>query len=115
MLTIATRGQIFLVAGSTDMRKAFNTLAAVVRNELHRDPLSGDFCSVLQPKEGSRQGPGLRARRVLGLRQALESGTFAWPEVATPELELSVEELTLLLSGIDLKGAVPRRWYCAAQ
>ena len=31
MLTIGSRGQIFLVAGVTDMRKAFNTLAAIVR------------------------------------------------------------------------------------
>ena len=48
MLTIGARGQIFLVAGVTDMRKAFNTLAAVVRNQLHRDPLTGDlfvFCN----------------------------------------------------------------------
>ena len=48
MLTIGAKGQIFLVAGVTDMRKAFNTLAAVVRNELHRDPLTGDlfvFCN----------------------------------------------------------------------
>jgi transposase len=48
MLTIGTRGQIFLVSGATDTRKAFNTLAAVVRNQLHRDPLSGDlfvFCN----------------------------------------------------------------------
>ena len=115
MLTIGARGQIFLVAGVTDMRKAFNTLAAVVRNQLHRDPLTGDlfvFCNRRKDRIKilvfERGGFWLCAKR-------LEVGTFAWPQVPTPDHELSVEELTLLLGGIDLRAAVPRRWYRVAQ
>lgn len=115
MLTIGRRGQIFLVAGATDMRKAFNTLSAVVRNQLHRDPLSGDlfvFCNRRKDRVKvlvfERGGFWLCAKR-------LETGTFAWPEVPTPDHELTVEELTLLLGGIDLKATVHRRWYQVAQ
>ena len=114
MLTIGAKGQIFLVAGVTDMRKAFNTLAAVVRNDLHRDPLTGDlfvFCNRRKDRikilAFERGGFWLAAKR-------LESGTFAWPEIPTPDHELSVEELTLLLGGIDLKSTVRRRWYRVA-
>jgi transposase len=59
MLTIGARGQIFLVAGVTDMRKAFNTLAAVVRNQLHRDPL---LCGVPRYVAGGARGPPPPAR-----------------------------------------------------
>ena len=41
MLTLAPTSQIFLVAGITDMRKSFNGLTAIVRNDLRSDPLSG--------------------------------------------------------------------------
>ena len=115
MLTIGRKGQIFLVSGATDMRKAFNTLAAVVQHQLQRDPLAGDlfvFCNRRKDRikvlvfEGG--GFWLCAKR-------LETGTFAWPEFPTPDHELTVEELTLLLGGIDLKAAVRRRWYRVAQ
>ena len=41
MLSIGSGMKIFLVTGVTDMRKSFDTLAAVVRGVIHSDPLSG--------------------------------------------------------------------------
>ena len=40
----------------------------------------------------------------------LEAGTLAWPASPTPSIELSSEELTLLLSGIDLSKTHRRPW-----
>ena len=37
MLSISTRTKIYLVAGVTDIRKAFNGLAAIVENHLRED------------------------------------------------------------------------------
>ena len=48
MLTVGTGSKVFLVAGVTDMRKSFDTLAAVVREVIDDDPLSGHlfvFCN----------------------------------------------------------------------
>jgi transposase len=39
VLTFGGR-RIFLVAGATDMRKSFNTLAGIVRERLEADPMS---------------------------------------------------------------------------
>jgi len=43
----------------------------------------------------------------------LEEGKFRWPEVSGDQnkVQLSHEELALLLGGIDLRQAKRRRWY----
>jgi transposase len=111
MLTLAPTSQIFLVAGITDMRKSFNGLAAVVRNDLRSDPLSGALFVFSNRRRDrlkvlfwDRSGLWVCAKR-------LERGTFAWPQPGTPAVELSPEELTLLLGGLDLQEVRPRRWY----
>jgi transposase len=111
MLSIGPTTKIFLVTGATDMRKAYDTLAAIVVNKLDEDPCSGSvfvFCNRGRNRVKilvwDRAGFWLVARR-------LERGTFAWPESPEKSIHMSPEELTLLLCGIDLRGAVRRRWY----
>jgi transposase len=115
VLTIAPPTQIYLAAGPTDLRKAFDTLAAVVRNELVLDPLTGAlfvFCNKRRNRVKilywDRGGFWLLAKR-------LERGTFAWPRIAGPYLEMGAEQLTLLLGGIDVTEFRRRRWYKRAQ
>jgi transposase len=98
----ATR--VYLLAGAIDMRKGFDGLYGLVREKLELDPLSGHlfvFCNRLRTRikilvwDGS--GLWVATKR-------LEKGRFGWPpcpEGAT-RLELSAEELTMLLGGIDL-------------
>ena len=112
MLSIAGPTHIFLVAGPTDMRNGFNGLAAIVRNDLQRNPLAAGelfiFCNRsrnrLKILFWDRGGLWVCAKR-------LEKGTFAWPTIGTPYIEMSSEELTLLLSGIDVKHVRRRPWY----
>lgn len=110
MLTFS--GRIFLVAGSTDLRKSFNGLAGIVRERLQADPMSRHlfaFCNrsrnrlkVLVADESGMW--------VLGKR--LDRGTFAWPAAKTDavRIEYREEQLALLLSGFDVDGLRPRRW-----
>ena len=111
MLSIAPSTKIYLVSGATDMRKAYDTLSAIVTNALGADPLSGDFfvfCNrarnrlkILVWEPG---GYWLLARR-------LEQETFAWPETDATSIELTPAQLTLLLGGIDLRDTRKRKWY----
>jgi len=43
MLSPSGQVKVFLAAESVDMRKSFDTLAALVQDVLRRDPLSGDL------------------------------------------------------------------------
>lgn len=111
MLSFPAQGAIYVVVGVTDMRRGFDTLAAIVSEELRRDPLSGEVF-IFANKKRSRlkillfDGSGL-----VVCAKRLESGTFAWPEADAKYVELTAEELTLLLGGIDLQAAKRRRWF----
>ena len=114
MLTLPPSIRVLLAPGATDMRKAFDGLAAAAREVLAADPLSGHlfvFCNRRRDRlkilwwDGT--GFWLYAKR-------LERGTFAWPARgadAPGPLELRPEELTMLVSGIDLRQTARRRWY----
>jgi transposase len=107
-LTQLDRGlaaRIYLATGPTDMRKGFDTLAALVRDVLGHDPLSGHlFLFISRRKDRLKMlywdsdGFALWYKR-------LEVGTFRVPAV-TPEtssVQLKASELAMLLEGIDLK------------
>lgn len=111
MLNLLPSADIYLVAGVTDMRKSYNGLSAIVENELKKSVTDGQvFCFCNRRKNRIKllwfdsSGLWVAAKR-------LEGGTFAWPKVGTRSVELSANELTLLLGGIDLRQARPRRWY----
>ena len=111
MLIGAPTTKIFLATGATDMRKSFDTLAAIVRNELGSDPTSGHvyvFCNKRfdRIKALYFDGSGLwvSAKR-------LEKGRFAWPDSRDRSIELRSEELAALLGGLDLHTTKRRRWY----
>ena len=110
MLNIGTGSKVFLVAGVTDMRKSFDTLAAVVRSVIHDDPLSGHlfvFCNRRRDRMKvllwEESGFWLMAKR-------LEKGTFIWPESSRGKVEYSTAELAAMLAGLELSGRRRKRY-----
>jgi len=113
MLRLPSRGEwdrglpakVYLATAPTDMRKGFDTLAALVSDFLKHDPLSGhlflfvgrgrDRLKILHWESG---GYWIWYRR-------LEEGTFRLPRVDanTASVELKASELAMLLEGIDLR------------
>lgn len=97
--------RIYLCTSPTDMRKGFDTLAAVVKEFLGQDPLSGHlFLFVGRAKDRLKilywdaDGFALWYKR-------LEEGTFRLPRTGSDVsgVELKASELAMLLEGIDLK------------
>lgn len=108
----ATR--IYLAAGATDLRKSFEGLSDWVRHRFQQDPLSGHLF-VFANRGRTRlkllywDGSGLWC-----CAKRLERGCFSWPKTAAEEtgaLRIVAEELTLLLSGIDLDKTRKRQWW----
>lgn len=114
MLSLPTSARVYLARGATDMRKSIDGLAAITKQVLDLDPLSGHlfvFCirrrDRIEILYWERSGCWL-------LHKRLEKGTFAWP---LPEgsddkqVELSSSDLAALLGGLDLRNARLRRCY----
>ena len=108
---LATR--VYLAAGATDMRKGFDGLFGIARDRLGMDPLSGHlfvFCNGRRNRlkvlywDGS--GLWICSKR-------LEKGRFSWPAQGDEQgrVRMSSEELTLLVSGIELSRSRRKDWY----
>lgn len=110
--------RIYLCTASTDMRKGFDSLAALVREGLGYDPLSGHlFLFVGRHKDRlkllywDKDGFALWYKR-------LEEGTFRLPAAKSEigrggkvgaSVELKASELAMLLAGIDLTSIKQRK------
>ena len=114
MLNFTGSLRVFLGVEPVDLRKSFRGLLALVMNRLKEDPLQGALF-VFSNRSRSRlkmlywDGTGLWV-----LVKRLEKGTFAWPapaETAAVKLQLTLEALSLLTTGVDLRGARFRAWY----
>lgn len=104
------RVRVYLCTLPTDMRKGFDTLALLVRQDLRCDPLSGHlFLFVGRRRDRmkilywDRDGYALWYKR-------LEKGTFRMPVAkdGATHVELKASELAMLLEGIDLR-SIKRR------
>ena len=112
MLSLPPSVRVFMARGPTDMRKSFDTLAALVCDVIDEDPQSGHlFVFVNRLKNRvkilwwDRSGYCLLAKR-------LEHGQFRIYDQAhgdTKRYEITASDLSLLLEGIDLRGARRRR------
>lgn len=109
----ATR--IYLACGATDLRKGFEGLSDLVRHQFQEDPFSGHLF-VFANRHKTRlkilywDGSGLWV-----CAKRLEQGRYHWPHPEGPAepgaLRIVAEELTLLLSGIDLSQTRRRAWW----
>lgn len=103
--------RIYLCTSPTDMRKGFDSLAALVREHLRYDPLSGHlFLFVGRSRDRLKlmywdsDGFAIWYKR-------LEEGTFRLPtpKKAGASVELKASELAMLLAGIDLTSIKRRK------
>lgn len=110
MLSLPHGVRIFVALDPVDMRKSFDGLAAVVREQLNVDPLSGHLV-VFRNRRGhllkilyfDRMGFTIIYRR-------LEQGTFQLP-TGSGRAEIDLAQLAMILEGIDLHSVVRRRRY----
>ena len=103
--------KVYLCTTPADMRKGFDSLAALVKDFLGHDPLSGHlFLFIGRARDRLKilywdaDGFALWYKR-------LEEGTFRLP-AADPDaasVELKASELAMLLEGIDLRSLRRRK------
>jgi len=106
----ATR--IYLAAGATDLRKSFEGLSDLVAHQFQGDLLSGHLYVFTNRKKNRIKVLYFDGTGTWVCAKRLAEGTFAWPKTDEPgALRIFAEELTLLLSGIDLEKTRNRPWW----
>jgi transposase len=113
MFNISKAYRYFMYGRRADMRKGFNGLCGLVRNEFLQNPLSGDvFIFINRPRNRIKllhwQGDGFAI-----YYKRLEKGTYEMPEInsASASIELDAQQLLLILEGISLLSVKKRRRY----
>jgi transposase len=111
MFTLPSAVTVFVCLLPTDLRKSFDSLAALTESVIRQSPLSGHLFVFLNRSRDrmkvlfwDRTGYCLYYKR-------LEAGTFVippQPDTGT-SATMSLPELTLVLEGIDLSGAQRRK------
>ncbi len=93
--------RIWLAAGTTDMRKGFTGLSALIQTALASNPFGGHLF-VFRGRRGDLikvlwwDGTGLCL-----MAKRLERGRFIWPQAQSGSVSLSAAQLSMLLEGID--------------
>jgi transposase len=115
VLSFGASLRVYLASAPVDMRKSFDGLSGAARTVVGGDPLSGHLFvffnrtrTIVKVLFWDRSGYCVFAKR-------LERGTFHLPDAAgKASVELEAAELSLILEGIDLRGARRRpRWAAA--
>src|SRR5437867_2849895 len=111
MFSVPASVRVFVATSPVDLRRGFDGLAALTREVLEQDPLSGHLFAF-RNKRGDRLKVLFFASGGLCLfYKRLERGRFRLPDADTVHQEIDGGELGLILEGLDLAGARRRpRW-----
>ncbi len=121
MLMIPSRLQVFASLTPTDMRKSFDGLTGIVETQLGKQLEDGDLFLFFNRRRDRLKVLFFNGDGTLILYKRLERGTFeplraaqrnATGDRDEPCLLLSLDDLRLLLEGIELSSIKRRaRWY----
>jgi transposase len=113
MIHMPASVRVYLCLSPCDMRRSFDGLHALVRDHLQLDPFAGHLYLFANQRRDrlkilywDRDGFAIWSKR-------LEAGSYAIPsaEPGSQRIEITIEELSALLSGIDLSTATRRKRY----
>ena len=104
MFGVGAATRIYVATGATDMRKGFNGLYGLVRDQLLCDPLSGHLFLFANAQHNRLKILFWDTTGLWVCAKKLEKGRFHWPRAgdAQGKIVLSHEEFAMLLGGIDL-------------
>jgi len=102
--------KIFICLDSVDMRKGFDGLYGLVRDHLGQDPQSGHLFLFTNRTRTRLKALVWDGSGLWVCAKRLERGCFGWPAAnGTRSVTMRPEELAMLLNGMDLSQAKPRK------
>ena len=105
MLNLPSDTKVFLALGATDMRKAINGLTVIVSEQMQLEIFSGHlfvFCNrqqtILKILYWDKSGFCLWQKR-------LEKDQFKWPQTPKEVMNITGQELSWLIAGLNISQA----------
>ena len=114
MLSFNNSLRVYVAVEPCDMRKSYNGLSTVVREQLEGDPLSGAAFLFTNKRRNLIKILYWDGTGYWVVMKRLEKGTFSWPKNIDPnrrKLALKPTALAMLADGIDLRDGMRRPWY----
>ena len=114
MINLPHTVRVFLHAPVTDLRKGFDALSGLVTSAFSQEPTSGYlFLFVNRRRDRLKILYWDRDGLAIWYKRLETPGTFQFPVVANDavSVEMTPTQLTLILSGIDLRSARQRKRY----
>lgn len=111
MFSLTSSQRYLLYKGDCDMRRGAYSLSGLVRNELGRDPLSGEVFVFLNRRRSCIKLLRWESGGFVLYAKHLEKGTYARPLAVGDEGILSWPDLVLMIAGIVVKKSVQKPRY----
>ena len=116
MFALTAQQSYFLYHQPTDMRKGFNGLSGLVRNELGKNPLSGDVFIFINRRRNRMKLLVWEDSGFVLYYKILEQGTFELPiNDQRTSGQISWRDLVLILEGVVLSSVRKRKRFSLAK
>lgn len=109
MLLLDHHRRYYCYRGTVDMRKGFDALSGLVRDELKEDPLSGDLFVFFNRKRNQVKLLSWDKDGYAVYHKRLEKGTYELPK--GDKNMIGAEILHCILRGVSIKQIIHRKRY----
>jgi transposase len=111
MLSVPPTVSIFLYTPAADLRKGFDGLAGIVRQEFDADPLDGSLFLFVNRRRDRMKILHFDGTGFWLYYKRLEAGTFEVVSSQENRVEIDATQLAMLLGGVSLVSAQRRKRY----
>ena len=111
MFSLNAHQTYYLYSEATDMRKGFNGLSGLVRNEMGANPLSGSVFIFINRRKDRMKLLVWETGGFVLYYKLLESGTFQLPKNQGMGGGIGWQQLVLILEGVELSSVKKRKRY----
>ena len=116
MFALSETYNYYLYRKPADMRKGFDGLSGLVRNDMHRDPQDGSVYLFIKRRRDKLKILVWREGGFMMYYKRLESGTYELPMTGQSgkEIRMNWELLVLMVRGIKLEKISRKKRYVRA-
>jgi transposase len=95
--------KIYIVTGRTDMRKSFDGLMAIIRDNFHLDPFANAVFLFCGRKKNTLKALYFDHDGFVLLQKRLDNGSFQWPRNSAEAQTLTRQQFRWLLEGLSIE------------